>query len=116
MMREIYNNGPIAVALNASPDLYYYSSGVFITNPQNRLSKAKQKIPIKPLSFKFPANYLTIRTIKRPSRRPSLGIHKPRRFLCGLGGTRTLRRNSQILDFEEFLGERVGREGLFQNA
>lgn len=33
MMREIYQNGPIAVVLNASLDLYYYLSGVFITNP-----------------------------------------------------------------------------------
>ena len=33
MMKENYNNGPVAVAINAAPDLYYYSSGVFITNP-----------------------------------------------------------------------------------
>ena len=32
MMEEIYKNGPIIIAFNASPDLYYYSSGVFITN------------------------------------------------------------------------------------
>jgi len=32
MMKEIYEKGPIIVALNAAPDLYYYSSGVFITN------------------------------------------------------------------------------------
>ncbi len=38
MMKEIYKNGPVAVAINAAPDLYYYSSGVFITNPKNRLS------------------------------------------------------------------------------
>ena len=37
MMKEIYENGPIAVAINAAPDLYYYSKGVFITNPRNRL-------------------------------------------------------------------------------
>jgi hypothetical protein len=35
MMEEILNNGPIVIALNASPDLYYYSSGVFITNPKD---------------------------------------------------------------------------------
>ena len=35
MMKEIFKNGPIVVALNAAPDLYYYSSGVFITNPLN---------------------------------------------------------------------------------
>ena len=33
MMKEIYKNGPIVVALNAAPDLYYYSEGIFITNP-----------------------------------------------------------------------------------
>lgn len=36
-MHEIYHNGPIVVAINAAPDLYYYSSGVFITNPNNPL-------------------------------------------------------------------------------
>jgi len=33
MMKEIYENGPVAVAINSAPDLYYYSTGVFITNP-----------------------------------------------------------------------------------
>lgn len=37
MMKEIYENGPIVVALNAAPDLYYYSSGVFITNSEETL-------------------------------------------------------------------------------
>lgn len=37
MMKEIHNNGPVVIALNASPDLYYYSSGVFVTNPKNPL-------------------------------------------------------------------------------
>lgn len=37
MKKEIFNHGPIVVALNASPDLYYYSSGVFVTNPKNPL-------------------------------------------------------------------------------
>lgn len=36
-MKELYKNGPIVIAFNAAPDLYYYSSGVFITNPSNRL-------------------------------------------------------------------------------
>ena len=39
MMKEIFKNGPIVVALNAAPDHYYYSSGVFITNPLNRMCK-----------------------------------------------------------------------------
>ena len=38
MMKEIKENGPIVVAINVAPDLYYYSSGVFITNPSNSLS------------------------------------------------------------------------------
>jgi hypothetical protein len=37
-MKEIFDNGPVVVAFNASPDLYYYSSGVFLTNPKNSLS------------------------------------------------------------------------------
>jgi hypothetical protein len=37
MQREIMTNGPIVVAINAAPDLYYYSHGVFITNPTNML-------------------------------------------------------------------------------
>ena len=28
-MREIYENGPIVVAINATPELYYYSQGIF---------------------------------------------------------------------------------------
>lgn len=38
IMKEIYQHGPVVVAFNASPDLYYYSSGVFLTNPKNSLS------------------------------------------------------------------------------
>lgn len=34
-MKEIKENGPIVVAINAAPDLYYYKEGVFITNPTN---------------------------------------------------------------------------------
>ena len=32
MMKEIYENGPIVVAINATPELYYYSKGIFISN------------------------------------------------------------------------------------
>lgn len=32
MMKEIFANGPIVVAINASPELYYYSSGIFTSN------------------------------------------------------------------------------------
>ena len=39
IMKEVYKNGPVVIAFNASPDLYYYSSGVFITNPKNNLCK-----------------------------------------------------------------------------
>jgi len=37
MKKEIFENGPVVVAFNAAPDLYYYDSGVFITNPTNPL-------------------------------------------------------------------------------
>jgi hypothetical protein len=37
MKEEIFKNGPIVVAINAAPDLYYYSHGVFITNPTDML-------------------------------------------------------------------------------
>jgi len=37
LREEIFKNGPVVVAFNASPDLYYYSSGIFITNPKNNL-------------------------------------------------------------------------------
>ena len=37
-MKEIHSNGPVVVAINAAPDLYYYSTGIFITNPSNSLS------------------------------------------------------------------------------
>lgn len=39
-MKEIIKNGPIVVAINAAPDLYYYTSGVFITNPENMASES----------------------------------------------------------------------------
>ena len=29
MMDEIYRNGPIIVAINATPELYYYEKGIF---------------------------------------------------------------------------------------
>lgn len=35
MMKEIKKNGPIVIAINAAPDLYYYHTGVFITNPKD---------------------------------------------------------------------------------
>ena len=40
MMKEILKRGPIVLAFNAAPDLYYYSSGVFITNPSDFLIEA----------------------------------------------------------------------------
>jgi len=29
MMEEIYKSGPIVVAINATPELYYYKAGIF---------------------------------------------------------------------------------------
>lgn len=42
MMQEIFTRGPIVLALNAAPDLYYYSSGVFITNPTDVLEEPNE--------------------------------------------------------------------------
>jgi hypothetical protein len=39
MMEEIKKYGPIVLALDAAPDLYYYSSGIFITNPSDVLEQ-----------------------------------------------------------------------------
>ena len=51
MMKEIYNNGPVVVAINASPDLYYYSTGVFITNPTKNLKQSNDREDIKPWMY-----------------------------------------------------------------
>jgi cathepsin C len=39
MMKEIYENGPIVAALNATPELYYYSHGIF----QSKVKKTEGK-------------------------------------------------------------------------
>lgn len=39
LMLEIKSYGPVVLAMNAAPDLYYYSSGVFITNPTDILEE-----------------------------------------------------------------------------
>ena len=51
MKAEIYKRGPIVVALNASPDLYYYSSGVFVTNPRNPLVENNANADVKQWMF-----------------------------------------------------------------
>ena len=51
MMEEIYNNGPVVVAINASPDLYYYSSGVFITNPKDAVVQDNGHPEVNPWQF-----------------------------------------------------------------
>lgn len=48
MMKEIYKNGPVVVAINASPDLYYYSSGVFITNPTKFFQQSNDRNDVNP--------------------------------------------------------------------
>ena len=40
LMQEIQTYGPVVLALNAAPDLYYYSSGVFITNASDVLEES----------------------------------------------------------------------------
>eukprot|EP00742_Colponemidia_sp_Colp-10_P000741 GILJ01000804.1.p1 GENE.GILJ01000804.1~~GILJ01000804.1.p1 ORF type:complete len:559 (+),score=64.67 GILJ01000804.1:63-1679(+) len=42
MMKEIYTNGPVVVALDAQSDLYYYSHGIFTTKPAKHQEVASQ--------------------------------------------------------------------------
>eukprot|EP00339_Tiarina_fusa_P011969 CAMPEP_0116997762 /NCGR_PEP_ID=MMETSP0472-20121206/1081_1 /TAXON_ID=693140 ORGANISM="Tiarina fusus, Strain LIS" /NCGR_SAMPLE_ID=MMETSP0472 /ASSEMBLY_ACC=CAM_ASM_000603 /LENGTH=74 /DNA_ID=CAMNT_0004696733 /DNA_START=509 /DNA_END=730 /DNA_ORIENTATION=+ len=51
MMKEIYDNGPIVVAINAAPDLYYYSAGVFITNTKNIPTEDNENESMNPWMF-----------------------------------------------------------------
>lgn len=51
MMKEIFANGPIVVAINAAPDLYYYSSGVFISNPVNAVQQSNGNSEVSPWQF-----------------------------------------------------------------
>jgi C1A family cysteine protease len=44
MMREIFNNGPIVVAINASPELYYYSGGIFTSTVRRTEGKYEKKV------------------------------------------------------------------------
>ena len=49
MMKEIYENGPIVVAMNASPELYYYSGGIFTSNA--RRTEGKYEKNVRPWEF-----------------------------------------------------------------
>lgn len=51
MMEEIYKKGPITIAFNAAPDLYYYSNGVFITNPRDAFTQDNFRRDITPWEF-----------------------------------------------------------------
>jgi len=51
MKKEIFENGPIIVALNAATDLYYYSSGVFITNAEEPIIQDNGNAEVKPWQF-----------------------------------------------------------------
>lgn len=51
MMSEILEKGPIIVAINAAPDLYYYSSGVFISNPVHSFTQDNGHPEVKPWQF-----------------------------------------------------------------
>mmetsp|Transcript_2863 Transcript_2863/g.4093 ORF Transcript_2863/g.4093 Transcript_2863/m.4093 type:complete len:113 (+) Transcript_2863:590-928(+) len=57
MMKEIYHNGPIVVAINAATDLYYYSSGVFVSNPSNPLKESNGRDDMR--SWEFTNHALT---------------------------------------------------------
>jgi len=49
MMKEIKENGPIVVAINATPELYYYSQGIFISNV--RKIEGKFEKGVKPWEY-----------------------------------------------------------------
>lgn len=44
MMEEIYKNGPIVIAFDAAPDLYYYSEGIF--NGGGKKPKREKNSPL----------------------------------------------------------------------
>ena len=44
MMTEIYNNGPIVVAINASSDLYYYNKGIFTSDEIRKEGEYDKKV------------------------------------------------------------------------
>jgi cathepsin C len=49
MMREVYENGPIVVAINATPELYYYSNGIF--HSEARKTEGKFDKGVKPWEY-----------------------------------------------------------------
>jgi len=49
MMKEIKKNGPIIVAINATPELYYYKSGIFKSNV--RKLEGKNEKGVKPWEY-----------------------------------------------------------------
>jgi len=49
MMREIFDNGPIIVALNATPELYYYSKGIF--HSEAKKTEGKFEKNVKPWEY-----------------------------------------------------------------
>ena len=44
MMHEIYKNGPIVVAINATPELYYYKSGIFHSNTLKKEGESEKNM------------------------------------------------------------------------
>lgn len=49
MVREIYENGPIIVAINATPELYYYSHGIF--HSEARKTEGKLEKNVRPWEY-----------------------------------------------------------------
>jgi cathepsin C len=49
MMKEIYENGPIIVAINATPELYYYSKGIFHSDAKK--TEGTYEKNVKPWEF-----------------------------------------------------------------
>lgn len=44
MMHEIYKNGPIVVAINATPELYYYKSGIFHSSTTKKEGESEKNM------------------------------------------------------------------------
>ena len=43
-MREIFKNGPIVVAINATPELYYYEKGIFHSDAKKTEGKIEKNV------------------------------------------------------------------------
>ena len=51
MMREVFKRGPVVVAINAAPDLYYYSKGIFVNNGAKTITQDSSNPFLRPWIF-----------------------------------------------------------------